>query len=131
MGEHDPRNLELVDDAKADWMARAFKLYLPMESLGRTKTFGGIPGEIEPYGFASFDANGALYTVLNPAQALNRVELPRLSQEQATAGPGDSFSRRGISAGVRRPIHHTGAGADGGDRFRQVRASPVRHGHRG
>jgi len=81
-------NLELIDDAKTDWMARAFKLYLPLESLGRTKTFGGIPGEIQPYGFASLDAGGALYTVVNPAQAVNRMDLPRLSQEQADGGPG-------------------------------------------
>lgn len=81
-------NLELIDDAKAAWMARAFKLYLPLESWGRTKTFGGIPGEIQPYGFASLDANGALYTVVNPAQAVIRIELPRLSREQAGGGPG-------------------------------------------
>jgi len=81
-------NLELIDDAKAGWMARAFRLYLPLEALGRIKTFGGIPGEIQPYGFASLDADGAVYTVVNPAQAVNRVELPRLSREQAPDGAG-------------------------------------------
>jgi len=55
-----------------------------MLGLGRTKTFGGIPGEIQPYGFASLNTNGALYTVVNPAQAVNTIELPRLSQEQAS-----------------------------------------------
>ncbi len=81
-------NLELIDDSKAAWMAKVFQLYLRMESLGRTKTFGGIPGEIEPYGFASLDANGALYTVVNPAQAIRTIELPRLSQEQIAYGQG-------------------------------------------
>jgi hypothetical protein len=79
-------NLELIDGKKAAWMAKVFQLYLRMESLGRTKTFGGIPGEVQPYGFASLDANGALYTVVNPAQAIREIELPRLSQAQAGAG---------------------------------------------
>ena len=69
-------NLELIDDRKAAWMARAFRLYLPMLSLGRTKSFGGIPGEVRPYGFASRDANGAVYTVVNPEQAVRTVALP-------------------------------------------------------
>lgn len=79
-------NLELIDDNKAAWMAKVFQLYLRMESLGRTKTFGGIPGEVQPYGFASLDASGALYTVVNPAQAIRDIELPRLSQEQTGYG---------------------------------------------
>ncbi|MGA8028950.1 MAG: hypothetical protein WB992_17560 [Bryobacteraceae bacterium] len=81
-------NLELIDDSKTAWMAKVFRIYLRMESLGRTKTFGGIPGEVEPYGFASLDADGALYTVVNPAQAIREMELPRLSQEQAGSGQG-------------------------------------------
>ncbi len=79
-------NLELIDDSKASWMARVFQLYLRMQSLGRQKTFGGIPGEVEPYGFASLDSDGALYTVVNPAEAVRSIELPRLSQEQTEAG---------------------------------------------
>ncbi|HEX3683233.1 MAG TPA: hypothetical protein VHU83_11915 [Bryobacteraceae bacterium] len=75
-------NLELIDDRKAAWMAKVFQVYLRMLSLGRTKSFGGIPGEIEPYGFASLDAGGALYTLVNPAQATRTIGLPRLSQEQ-------------------------------------------------
>ncbi len=75
-------NLELIDDAKAAWMARAFRLYLLMEALGRPRTFGGIPGNVEPYGFASLSSEGALYTVENPAQAVRSIELPQLSQEE-------------------------------------------------
>ena len=75
-------NLELIDDAKAAWMARAFSMYLPMEALGRTKTFGGIPGEVQPYGFASLSSDGALYTVENPAQEVQSIDLPQLSKEQ-------------------------------------------------
>ena len=81
-------NLELIGDDKARWMARVFKLYLGMQSLGRTKTFGGVPGEVQPYGFASMDANGMLYTVVNPAQTVNRIDLPPLSRVQAGVPPG-------------------------------------------
>jgi hypothetical protein len=81
-------NLELIDDAKAAWMAKAFRLYLPMEALGRPKTFGGIPGDVEPYGFASLSSEGALYSVENPAQAVRTIELPRLSAEQMPPAHG-------------------------------------------
>ncbi len=81
-------NLELIDDTKGAWMARAFRLYLPLKALGRPKTFGGIPGEVQPYGFASLDADGSVYTVVNPAQAVNRIELPSLSREQRDLGSG-------------------------------------------
>ena len=46
-----------------------------LEVRSLSKSFGGIPGEIQPYGFASLDANGSMYTVVNPAQAVNRIEL--------------------------------------------------------
>ncbi|HEY7303182.1 MAG TPA: hypothetical protein VH601_03655 [Bryobacteraceae bacterium] len=81
-------NLELIDDAKAAWIAKAFRLYLPLEALGRTKTFGGIPGEVQPYGFASLDTDGSVYTVVNPAEAVNTIHLPKLSREQRQPGNG-------------------------------------------
>lgn len=81
-------NLELIDDAKGAWMARAFSRYLPLLALGRTKTFGGIPGEVEPYGFASLAAEGSLYTVVNPAQEVRSIELRQLSREQAAPAHG-------------------------------------------
>ncbi len=79
-------NLELIDDRKAAWMAKVVSLYLRMQALGRTKTFGGIPGEVQPYGFASLDSDGALYTVVNPAEAVSTMKLPRLSQQQIGTG---------------------------------------------
>jgi hypothetical protein len=75
-------NLELIDSAKASWMAKALRLYLPMHALGRPKIFGGIPGDVQPYGFASLDSEGSLYTVENPTQAVRRIDLPRSSKEQ-------------------------------------------------
>ncbi len=81
-------NMELIDDGGADWMAHAFRLFLPLEALGRTKIFGGVPGDAQPYGFASLSASGSVYTVINPAQAVNTVELPRLSQEDKPQNAG-------------------------------------------
>jgi hypothetical protein len=81
-------NLELITDAKAAWMARAFRLYLPMQALGRPKTFGGIPGDVQTYGFASLNSEGALYTVENPEQAVESLPLPQLSREQGPLRAG-------------------------------------------
>lgn len=81
-------NLELFSDAEADWMARAVSIHFPLLALGRTKVFGGIPGEIQPYGFVSLDRDGALYSVENPQQAVNTVPLPRVASEQAPLKSG-------------------------------------------
>ena len=81
-------NLELINDEDARWFARVQSLFLKLQSLGRTKSFGGIPGEIQPYGFGSADANGAVYVVVNPAQSVQSIQMPLLSQEQQPLGPG-------------------------------------------
>jgi len=123
--------LELIDDGKAAWMARGFQLYLPLAALGRTKTFGGIPGEIEPYGFASLDSGGSMYTVVNPAQAVNRIELPQLSRSQATAGDGRILFRDAGFEPRGRPFCYSGRRADSRGGLRQVRGSALRDGNRG
>jgi hypothetical protein len=81
-------NLEFLDDDKARWFARVQKLYEPLQAEGRTKTFGGIPGDVEPYGFGSLDATGAIYTVVNPAQAVREIEMPPLSRVQPSPANG-------------------------------------------
>jgi hypothetical protein len=75
-------NLEFLDDEKAKWFARVQKIYAGLQAVGRTKTFGGIPGEVQPYGFGSLDSGGAIYTVMNPAQAVQAIEMPLLSRMQ-------------------------------------------------
>jgi hypothetical protein len=75
-------NLEFLDDEKAKWFGRVQGIYASLQAAGRTKTFGGIPGEVQPYGFGSMDANGAVYTIVNPAQAVKEIELPALSRVQ-------------------------------------------------
>jgi hypothetical protein len=75
-------NLEFLSDADARWFAKAQKLYLELESMGRSKTFGGIPGEVQPYGFGSLTPAGSVYVVMNPAQDFAEVTMPLLSQVQ-------------------------------------------------
>lgn len=75
-------NLEFLDDSKARWFARVQKLYAPLQAEGRTKTFGGVPGDVQPYGFGSLDSGGAVYTVMNPAQSVDEIEMPLLSRVQ-------------------------------------------------
>ena len=81
-------SLEFLSDDDVRWLARAQSLYLPLQAKGRTKSFGGIPGDIEPYGFGSVDAVGAVYIAMNPAQSIQNLQLPRLSNEQAKVADG-------------------------------------------
>jgi hypothetical protein len=75
-------SLELLSDEDAKWMAKVQGLFGPLLASGRTKTFGGIPGETQPYGFGSFDVTGAVYTISNPTQETRALRLPRLSRSQ-------------------------------------------------
>ena len=75
-------NLEYLSDEDARWFAKVQRIYEGLKAMGRTKTFGGIPGDVQPYGFGSLDNEGAIYTVLNPAQAVETVEMPLLSRAQ-------------------------------------------------
>jgi len=75
-------NLEFLSDDDARWFAKVQSLYLRLQSMGRTKTFGGIPGNVQPYGFGSLDASGEVYAVVNPAQSVEEIQMPRLSREQ-------------------------------------------------
>lgn len=81
-------NLELLSGGDARWMARAQSLFLELEGLGRIHTFGGIPGDIEPYGFVGITTRGSVYVVMNPAQTMVSLTLPRLAPEQPPLGNG-------------------------------------------
>jgi len=95
-------NLEFLDEEKARWFARAQRLYENLQAEGRTKTFGEIPGNVGPYGFGSLDSSGAVYTVLNPAQAVRELELPKLSRVQAPLAAGKIiFSDAGFAPALR------------------------------
>jgi hypothetical protein len=86
-------NLEFLDEDKARWFAQVQRIYEPLQAMGRTKTFGGIPGDVEPYGFGSLTEGGAVYTVVNPAQVVREIELPALSRVQDTQGEGKIIFR--------------------------------------
>jgi hypothetical protein len=75
-------NLELLDEAKVRWFAIVQALYFKLQSYGRTYPFGPLPGKGRPYGFCSLAENGALYTVVNPSQAVSTVSLPRVHRLQ-------------------------------------------------
>jgi hypothetical protein len=81
-------NLELIDDNDARWMARAQSLFFELQGLGRIHTFGGIPGDVEPYGFGGVTTRGAVYVVVNPAQSVATIKMPQLAPDQPALGPG-------------------------------------------
>jgi hypothetical protein len=81
-------NLEFLDDQQARWFAKVQSMYAPLQAMGRTKTFGGIPGEVKPYGFGSFDTQGAVFTVVNPGQTVEDIEMPLLSRVQPQRASG-------------------------------------------
>ena len=75
-------NLELIQGKDAAWMARAQKLFLELQGLGRIHTFGGIPGDVQPYGFGGVTTRGAVYVAVNPAQTVATFKLPLLDADQ-------------------------------------------------
>lgn len=81
-------NLELIQGENAKWMARAQKLFFEFQQLGRIQTFGGIPGDEEPYGFGGVTTRGAVYVAVNPSQSIATLLLPNLSFNQPALGRG-------------------------------------------
>jgi hypothetical protein len=81
-------NLELISDSDARWFARVQSLYLHFQSEGRIKTFGGIPGNVQTYGFGALDGDGSVYVVVNPKQSMAKIHMPLLSQAQRPLGQG-------------------------------------------
>lgn len=81
-------NLELITNQDAHWFSRVQSLFLHLQSEGRIKSFGGIPGESQPYGFTGLDGAGGVYVVVNPAQKIATLKLPLVSQAQSPLGSG-------------------------------------------
>jgi len=81
-------NLELLSESDARWFARVQSLFLHFQSVGRIKTFGGIPGDFQPYGFGALDGLGSVYTVVNPTETTATLELPSLSVLQQPLAKG-------------------------------------------
>ena len=70
-------NLDLITDDDAKWFAKVQRMFMAYQDHGRVSTFGGMPGEAQPYGFAAGDTAGALVTFVNPSQSVARIELPK------------------------------------------------------
>jgi len=81
-------NLELIGPEDARWMARAQSMFFELQGRGRIHTFGGIPGDGEPYGFGGVTTRGAVYVVVNPSQTVATIKLPKLSPDQPALGLG-------------------------------------------
>jgi len=81
-------NLELIDGQDARWMARAQSLFFELQGLGRIHTFGGVPGDVEPYGFGGVTTRGSVYVVVNPGQTVATIKLPKLAPDQPALGAG-------------------------------------------
>ena len=81
-------NLELIQGKDVQWMARAQSLFFELQGLGRIHTFGGIPGDVQPYGFGGVTTRGAVYVVMNPAQSIATITLPSLAPDQPPLGTG-------------------------------------------
>lgn len=75
--------LERLDSDQARWLAKAQGLYQGLKQNGRTRTFGGVPGESMPYGYVTADAAGAVYAVVNPSESIAAVRLPHAMGAQA------------------------------------------------
>jgi len=94
-------NLELLDDEKAAWFAKAQRLLLHLRACGRFSTFGGIPGRAEPYGYVARSDRGALCTVVNPSQSTQAVPLPgALVRAAGTDGGRTLFRDAGYEPGL-------------------------------
>lgn len=81
-------SLEFLSDDDARWFAKAQSVYRELLALGRTKTFAGIPGDVQPYGFGSVESEGAVYAVMNPGQSVETIQMSRVSQEQPEVSGG-------------------------------------------
>ena len=124
-------NLELIGDSDAHWFARVQSLYLHFQSEGRIKTFGGIPGDVQTYGFGALDAR---WKRIRGSESRDRmmakIRMPLLSQAQKPLGAGTpALSRCRLRTPPDRRHDRTWAGADGHGRFRQVRRARIRPWH--
>jgi hypothetical protein len=69
-------NLDLLSDEQGAWFAKVQALFLGLQAFGRFATFGGVPGQGQPYGYVADCPAGEVFTVVNPTQATQVVGLP-------------------------------------------------------
>jgi hypothetical protein len=76
-------NLDLLSQEQGVWFAKVQALFQGLQAFGRCSTFGGMPGEGQPYGYAAEGADGIVFTVVNPAQSVETIRLPDLTGGKA------------------------------------------------
>ena len=69
-------NLDLLDEGKARWFAKAQNLFLELQRSAVFSTFGALPGTGKPYGFAARCGGSGMLTVVNPGQEAAELPLP-------------------------------------------------------
>ena len=69
-------NLDLLDEAQGRWFAKVQGWYLDLQKTGEFRTFGGLPGKGEVYGFATLRNGSGLLAVVNPGQTIVELSLP-------------------------------------------------------
>lgn len=68
-------DLGLLDDSQARWFAKVQTMFRPLQARGLSRTFGGLAGQGEPYGYTLLDAGNGLIIVVNPSQRTATIEL--------------------------------------------------------
>lgn len=69
-------NLDLLDETQGRWFAKVQGWYLDLQKTGEFRTFGGLPGKGEAYGFAALHEGSGLLAVVNPGQTIAELPLP-------------------------------------------------------
>jgi hypothetical protein len=69
-------NLDLLDEAKGRWFAKAQAMFRPLLAHDVARTFGAMPGTGEPYGFALLEDGHGLIAAVNPGQCQATLSLP-------------------------------------------------------
>lgn len=69
-------DLQLLNEEDAKWFSKAQQLFYPFQEVGKISTFGGVPGEASPYGYLAKSTKGSIFTIVNPSQAIQEIELP-------------------------------------------------------
>jgi hypothetical protein len=72
-------NLDLLSDEDAAWFGKVQRLFFRMQARGSQALWGGVPGDGQPYGYLTSDAQGGLITLVNPSQHMARLSLPGLA----------------------------------------------------
>jgi len=69
-------DIGLFSDADAQWFGKVHEMFFPLQAKSLTKTFGGVPGNSEPYGYTLLEAGDGVIVVVNPSQRELVVDLP-------------------------------------------------------